>query len=1017
MLQIVDTISHSSLQFPSKAVVNPARNHLIVANTSANNLLVKDLTSGSFSALGMFGSDSQQEGMIAPISLATDGQDSLYVLDSGNKEVDCYRFDPSTGEYHYDPNFLGGNRGTFNGKALSLPSDIIFDAGHLYVLDAGNQRVVQVTLSQGSSSEAVADGNLSDPTALAIDSVGDIYIADAGAHVIFKYSQGARVLTLGGYGTSEGQFRQPGGVTVTSNDDFLVSDTGNQRIQRFSAQGSYQETIGSPVTLGSPGKLSATGGRVYVADAGRVAIHVLGTSVQGPLLELDGEVVEFGFIEEGYSLRLPIALRNIGSAPLQISAVSSDNPAFIPENQTFSVSPDSNVSLIVKFSPSKAQFYSGSLTITSSSTVGSTRSVLLRGIGQPAKPIDIALVLDRSGSMRQMAGNQSKMELLKQATSLFIDLMRAGHGDRLAVISYNAHARTDHALEPVTDTPDNTRSAAKFAVSRIAPGGSTSIGAGILTARSQFPVAGAADAARRVVVVVSDGMENQPPYVAPENATDPSVDLSQFEDLDFYSVGLGLGMEVDLQVLNQLSTHGDKGNFYLTETEWLYLQKFFIEIFADAAGEYIAFDPRFVASGTKPVTVSIPIGYVDRIATFVVSWGSPEHSLYLHLVTPDGDEIHPGHAYSNERIESRSGETYLFLRVRLPLLTGAKSAHGGEWLAVVTAKLDENESIPFELSTIVKSDLGISCNIKRDGNRTGQVVELRAETTISGISVLPKNISFALEGPRYSRGEVLSDYEEAVEGKEVDADYGKTVFRRQLASAVKSDKRLRERSKCELEWAQKGSKESPSYCAETPSLENEGYYRYRIVAEVEQSGLLLRRECAHGFALISYPSGEHSSLKIEEIEHAEDASWIRIQFTPRDQLGNLIGPGEQPVATLSGGDAEVGQFRAMGHGSYVTEAQIQLQSEATIVHLPGEHIPRSLPRLDRTFTERGPTLINRLTGRTNDQIEPDLEHYRSVFITVQLRGVKLSYSVLSALMGESGLSVSPLIPGGGKELD
>ena len=92
--------------------------------------------------------------------------------------------------------------------------------------------------------------------------------------------------------------------------------------------------------------------------------------------------------------------------------------------------------------------------------------------------------------MLQSAGSQTKMVALQQAAQLFIDLARAGAGDRIGVVDFDDIATTTFALTPVSDVPPSSRDAAKAAVATLFPRGATSIGGGLEQARAGFTAAG-----------------------------------------------------------------------------------------------------------------------------------------------------------------------------------------------------------------------------------------------------------------------------------------------------------------------------------------------------------------------------------------------------------------------------------------------------------------------------------------------------------------------------------------------
>jgi von Willebrand factor type A domain len=146
-------------------------------------------------------------------------------------------------------------------------------------------------------------------------------------------------------------------------------------------------------------------------------------------------------------------------------------------------------------------------------------------------PIDVVLVLDKSGSIAGLPPDSgpssitTKVEILKAAANAFvvgwqeIDAPNAGVNadDRIAVVFFDSVA-TPQTL-PGADAPANVflRRSADWdsvtpVINTLTPGNATSIGAGINAAMQQW----AADPASDVwVVVVTDGMQNTAPLVAP----------------------------------------------------------------------------------------------------------------------------------------------------------------------------------------------------------------------------------------------------------------------------------------------------------------------------------------------------------------------------------------------------------------------------------------------------------------------------------------------------------------------
>jgi tripartite motif-containing protein 71 len=69
---------------------------------------------------------------------------------------------------------------------------------------------------------------------VAVDSSGNVYVADLGNHRIQKFdSEGTFMAKWGSRGEGDGEFRGPSGVAVDSSNNVYVSDQGNNRIQKF----------------------------------------------------------------------------------------------------------------------------------------------------------------------------------------------------------------------------------------------------------------------------------------------------------------------------------------------------------------------------------------------------------------------------------------------------------------------------------------------------------------------------------------------------------------------------------------------------------------------------------------------------------------------------------------------------------------------------------------------------------------------------------------------------------------
>ena len=103
--------------------------------------------------------------------------------------------------------------------------------------------------------------------------------------------------------------------------------------------------------------------------------------------------------------------------------------------------------------------------------------------------------------------------------------------------------------------------------------------------------------------------------------------------------------------------------------------------------------------------------------------------------------------------------------------------------------------------------------------------------------------------------------------------------------------------------------------AVVPQVALEGSYHYRFVAEVVHNGLRLRRECAHSFAAIAYPARETTDVVLTPQRPIRKSRRYLVSISPRDIVGNRLGPGlDLDVAIVAKG-AGVGPLADRGDDS------------------------------------------------------------------------------------------------------
>jgi len=90
------------------------------------------------------------------------------------------------------------------------------------------------------------DGQFNDPEGIAIDSDGNIYVADSGNNRVEKFNEdGVYQSQFGSAGSGDGQFNSPVGIAFSADGQIYVTDVGNSRVEEFDGKGSYRGQFGS----------------------------------------------------------------------------------------------------------------------------------------------------------------------------------------------------------------------------------------------------------------------------------------------------------------------------------------------------------------------------------------------------------------------------------------------------------------------------------------------------------------------------------------------------------------------------------------------------------------------------------------------------------------------------------------------------------------------------------------------------------------------------------------------------
>jgi sugar lactone lactonase YvrE len=345
--------SDARFNSPSGIAVDRAGN-AYVADT-ANHCIRRVDPNGAVSLFaGKTGSRGVSDGAAGiarfykPFGAAVDVVGNVYVADSYNHAI---RFIGTNGDVTTvagQAGILGASDGTGTNAHFNLPIGIAVDkTGSIYVSDSGNQTIrliatggMVTTLAGSPGNRGTNDGNgalalFATPSGIAVDGVGNIYIADTGNHSIRKIAQNGEVVTLSGLpghaGMANGalgvaQFNRPGGLAVDNAGIVYVADTGNHALRRVGIDGTATtigglpgfngsaDGIGSGAFFNAPSGIAAgPEGGLYVADTHNNTVRlglplpVLTIGLNGGQIALEWPASASSFVlEAAQSLTPPI---------------------------------------------------------------------------------------------------------------------------------------------------------------------------------------------------------------------------------------------------------------------------------------------------------------------------------------------------------------------------------------------------------------------------------------------------------------------------------------------------------------------------------------------------------------------------------------------------------------------------------------------------------------------------------------------------------------------------------------
>jgi sugar lactone lactonase YvrE len=277
--------------------------------------------------------------LVLPSAIAYDTQGDIYIADTGNHVIrELSAAGVVTVVAGNGVQGFTGDNGPATAAELDSPAGLAVDgAGNLYIADSHNQRIRLVTAATGwittiagtGAPGFIGDGGpataakLDLPTALALDTGGDVYVADMRNHRIRRIAGATGTITTvagtgvegfagdGGPATAS-IIDSPNGLAVDGTGNLYLADTHNGRVRKVDAATGIISTVagvgGAQAFTGDGGAATSSGmamprgltvdaaGNVYVADSANHRVRRI--SATGTITTVAGDGTQ-GFSGDG----------------------------------------------------------------------------------------------------------------------------------------------------------------------------------------------------------------------------------------------------------------------------------------------------------------------------------------------------------------------------------------------------------------------------------------------------------------------------------------------------------------------------------------------------------------------------------------------------------------------------------------------------------------------------------------------------------------------------------------------
>ncbi len=369
--------------------------------------------------------------------------------------------------------------------------------------------------------------------------------------------------------------------------------------------------------------------------------------------------------------------------------------------------------------------------------------VVSNAMGMSTQPVSIAQAIDTTGSM----GFYGYMEPAKELATQLVNFMRSN--DKVSITEFSTRtllppARTPYPLRLLGSfNPDWND--AQNAITALFDQGRTPIGAGLQEAWNQL--SGESAARPRVIILLSDGFNNEPPDITTVLAAIPN-------SVPIFTIALGPASNTT--TLNEIATSRPGGAYFAVESDEdvHVLHDIYAQIQAMAAGaSLIGLSSTDISQGDEQThEMSVEMGAKE--VSFTLSWGADKQADEMELLA-----ISPGGIVHTLRQAATS-----VLRVAGMHLVRIAAPDPGPWRLVVRNG-GSYEPVRYTVSGAVQGELQLMASVVK---KSAENILVRANLTYGKKAFDDARLIAQFTLPQLSRADILKKFGNKIRSIQLD---------------------------------------------------------------------------------------------------------------------------------------------------------------------------------------------------------------------------------------------------------